>query len=71
MRTQQPAASSTSPSKPFRNLSGSLCALFSDADSGSGMKAELASRPGVSEGALPSRLSSATQEAVSTYKPYW
>uniref|UniRef100_A0A4X1TPZ4 Translation initiation factor eIF2B subunit delta n=1 Tax=Sus scrofa TaxID=9823 RepID=A0A4X1TPZ4_PIG len=46
MRTQQPAASSTSPSKPFRNLSGSLCALFSDADSGSGMKAELASRPG-------------------------
>ncbi|ELK14071.1 hypothetical protein PAL_GLEAN10020264 [Pteropus alecto] len=35
-------------------------------DSGSGMKAELSPRPGVSECALPRRLSSAMQEAMST-----
>ncbi|ELV13736.1 Translation initiation factor eIF-2B subunit delta [Tupaia chinensis] len=47
MPTQQPAAPSTGPLKPSRSLSGSLCALFSDAASGSGMKAELAPRPAV------------------------
>lgn len=46
MPTQQPTALSTSAPKPSRSLSGSLCALFSDADSGSGMKAELSPRPG-------------------------
>ncbi|XP_021530122.1 translation initiation factor eIF2B subunit delta isoform X1 [Aotus nancymaae] len=46
MPTQQPAAPSTSALKPSRSLSGSLCALFSDADSGSGMKAELPPGPG-------------------------
>ncbi|XP_068420694.1 translation initiation factor eIF2B subunit delta isoform X2 [Eschrichtius robustus] len=46
MQTQQLAAPSTCPRKPSRSLSGSLCALFSDADSGSGMKAELVPRPG-------------------------
>ncbi|XP_058282330.1 translation initiation factor eIF-2B subunit delta isoform X5 [Hylobates moloch] len=46
MPTQQPAAPSTSAAKPSRSLSGSLCALFSDADSGSGMKAELPPGPG-------------------------
>ncbi|XP_055108172.1 translation initiation factor eIF2B subunit delta isoform X1 [Symphalangus syndactylus] len=46
MPTQQPAAPSTSAPKPSRSLSGSLCALFSDADSGSGMKAELPPGPG-------------------------
>uniref|UniRef100_A0A8C9DEK7 Translation initiation factor eIF2B subunit delta n=1 Tax=Prolemur simus TaxID=1328070 RepID=A0A8C9DEK7_PROSS len=46
MPAQQPAAPSTSLPKLSRSLSGSLCALFSDADSGSGMKAELSSRPG-------------------------
>ncbi|XP_018876807.3 translation initiation factor eIF2B subunit delta isoform X2 [Gorilla gorilla gorilla] len=46
MPTQQPAAPSTSAHKPSRSLSGSLCALFSDADSGSGMKAELPPGPG-------------------------
>uniref|UniRef100_A0A3Q1LPP5 Translation initiation factor eIF2B subunit delta n=1 Tax=Bos taurus TaxID=9913 RepID=A0A3Q1LPP5_BOVIN len=46
MPSQQPAVPSTSPPKPSRSLSSSLCALFSDADSGSGMKAELAPRPG-------------------------
>lgn len=65
MPTRRPAAPRTGPLKSSRSLSGSLCALFSDADSASGMKAELSSRPGVSEGALPSRLSSAAQEAVS------
>uniref|UniRef100_I3MH78 Translation initiation factor eIF2B subunit delta n=1 Tax=Ictidomys tridecemlineatus TaxID=43179 RepID=I3MH78_ICTTR len=34
------------PSKPSRSLSGSLCDLFSNSDSGSGMKAELSPRPG-------------------------
>lgn len=56
MPSQQPAVPSTSPPKPSRSLSSSLCALFSDADSGSGMKAELAPRPGVSEGARTSYL---------------
>ncbi|XP_007088948.2 translation initiation factor eIF-2B subunit delta isoform X2 [Panthera tigris] len=46
MPTQQPAAPSTGPPKPSRTLSGSLCDLFSDADSGSRMKAELSTRPG-------------------------
>uniref|UniRef100_A0A2K5VM60 Translation initiation factor eIF2B subunit delta n=2 Tax=Macaca TaxID=9539 RepID=A0A2K5VM60_MACFA len=46
MLTQQPAAPSASAPKPSRSLSGSLCALFSDADSGSGMKAELRPGPG-------------------------
>ncbi|XP_045700287.1 translation initiation factor eIF-2B subunit delta isoform X2 [Phyllostomus hastatus] len=46
MPTHQPAAPRTSPLQPSRSLSGSLCALFSDADSGSGMKAELSPRPG-------------------------
>ncbi|KAF5913044.1 hypothetical protein HPG69_008995 [Diceros bicornis minor] len=46
MPTQQPAAPTTSLPKPSHSLSGSLCALFSVADSGSGMKAELSSRPG-------------------------
>ncbi|XP_010350622.1 translation initiation factor eIF2B subunit delta isoform X2 [Saimiri boliviensis] len=46
MPTQQPAAPSTRAPKPSRSLSGSLCALFSDADSGSGMKAELPPGPG-------------------------
>ncbi|PNJ58924.1 translation initiation factor eIF2B subunit delta isoform X2 [Pongo pygmaeus] len=46
MPTQQTAAPSTSAPKPSQSLSGSLCALFSDADSGSGMKAELPPRPG-------------------------
>ncbi|KAM9722189.1 translation initiation factor eIF2B subunit delta isoform 3-T3 [Dama dama] len=46
MPSQQPAVPSTSPPKPSRSLSSSLCALFSDADSGSGMKAELAPRSG-------------------------
>ncbi|KAI4547255.1 hypothetical protein MJG53_020578 [Ovis ammon polii x Ovis aries] len=46
MPSQQPAVPSTSPPRPSRSLSSSLCALFSDADSGSGMKAELAPRPG-------------------------
>ncbi|XP_024408348.2 translation initiation factor eIF2B subunit delta isoform X1 [Desmodus rotundus] len=46
MPTHQPAAPCTSPLQPSRSLSGSLCALFSDADSGSGMKAELSPRPG-------------------------
>ncbi|KAM8932318.1 translation initiation factor eIF2B subunit delta isoform 6-T6 [Lycaon pictus] len=46
MQSQQPAAASTSSYKPSRSLSGSLCDLFSDADSGSGMKAELSTRPG-------------------------
>nr|XP_040127438.1 translation initiation factor eIF-2B subunit delta isoform X7 [Ictidomys tridecemlineatus] len=46
MPTQQPAAPSASPSKPSRSLSGSLCDLFSNSDSGSGMKAELSPRPG-------------------------
>lgn len=64
MLTQQPAAPSASAPKPSRSLSGSLCALFSDADSGSGMKAELRPGPGVSVASLPSRLPSATQEAV-------
>lgn len=64
MQTQQPAAASTSSYKPSRSLSGSLCDLFSDADSGSGMKAELSTRPGVSESALGKRLSGSTQEAV-------
>ncbi|KAM6220700.1 translation initiation factor eIF2B subunit delta [Rhynchocyon petersi] len=45
MPSQQPAGSSLS--KSSRSPSCSLCALFSDADSGSGMKAELSSRPGV------------------------
>lgn len=67
MPTHQPAAPCTSPLKPSQSLSGSLCALFSDADSGSGMKAELSPRPGVSEGALPSRLSSATLEAFISF----
>ena len=65
MPTQQSAAPSTGPPKPSRTLSGSLCDLFSDADSGSRMKAELSTRPGVSESALPKPLSSATQQAVS------
>lgn len=46
MPTHQPAAPCTSPLKLSQSLSGSLCALFSDADSGSGMKAELSPRPG-------------------------
>uniref|UniRef100_G1TYD9 Translation initiation factor eIF2B subunit delta n=1 Tax=Oryctolagus cuniculus TaxID=9986 RepID=G1TYD9_RABIT len=46
MPTRQPAAPRTSAPQPCRSLSGSLCALFSDADSGSGMKAELSARPG-------------------------
>ncbi|XP_011805074.1 PREDICTED: translation initiation factor eIF-2B subunit delta isoform X1 [Colobus angolensis palliatus] len=46
MLTQQPATPSASAPKPSRSLSGSLCALFSDADSGSGMKAELRPGPG-------------------------
>ncbi|XP_037002549.2 translation initiation factor eIF-2B subunit delta isoform X4 [Artibeus jamaicensis] len=46
MPTHQPAAPCTSPLQPSQSLSGSLCALFSDADSGSGMKAELSPRPG-------------------------
>lgn len=46
MPTQRPAAPRPRPPKPSRSLSGSLCALFSDADSGSGMKAELTPRPG-------------------------
>ncbi|XP_017802881.2 translation initiation factor eIF-2B subunit delta isoform X1 [Papio anubis] len=46
MLTQQPAAPSASAPKPSRSLSGSLCALCSDADSGSGMKAELRPGPG-------------------------
>lgn len=53
MPTQRPAAPSKSAPKPSRSLSGSLCALFTDADSGSGMKAELSPRPGVSDGAPP------------------
>lgn len=60
MPTQQPAAPSASTPKPSRSLSGSLCDLFSNSDSGSGMKAELSPRPGVSEGAC--RLSNATQD---------
>uniref|UniRef100_A0A8C5KPR0 Translation initiation factor eIF2B subunit delta n=1 Tax=Jaculus jaculus TaxID=51337 RepID=A0A8C5KPR0_JACJA len=47
MPTQQPAVRRTSLPKPSKSLSGSLCALFSDAESGSGMKAELSPRPGV------------------------
>lgn len=50
MPTHRPAAPRTSPLKRSRSLSGSLCALFSDADSASGMKAELSPRPGVSGG---------------------
>lgn len=65
MPTHQPAAPCTSPLKLSQSLSGSLCALFSDADSGSGMKAELSPRPGVSEGALPSRLSSRLEAFIS------
>ncbi|XP_015844479.1 translation initiation factor eIF2B subunit delta isoform X1 [Peromyscus maniculatus bairdii] len=45
MPTQQPAARTTLP-KLSRSLSGSLCALFSDAESRSEMKAELSPRPG-------------------------
>ncbi|XP_042552746.1 translation initiation factor eIF-2B subunit delta isoform X1 [Dipodomys spectabilis] len=46
MPAQQPAARRTSAPRSSRSLSGSLCALFSDTDSGSGMKAELSPRPG-------------------------
>lgn len=45
MPTQQPTAPTSLP-KPFRSLSGSLCALFSDAESRSDMKTELSPRPG-------------------------
>ncbi|XP_040848908.1 translation initiation factor eIF-2B subunit delta isoform X3 [Ochotona curzoniae] len=46
MPSRQPAASGPSAARPSRSLSGSLCALFSDTDSGSGMKTELSARPG-------------------------
>nr|XP_048292488.1 translation initiation factor eIF-2B subunit delta isoform X1 [Myodes glareolus] len=45
MPTQQPTAPTSLP-KPSRSLSGSLCALFSDAESRSEMKTELSPRPG-------------------------
>ncbi|XP_031212717.1 translation initiation factor eIF-2B subunit delta isoform X1 [Mastomys coucha] len=45
MPTQQPAAPTSLP-KSSRSLSGSLCALFSDAESRSEMKTELSPRPG-------------------------
>ncbi|XP_038174465.1 translation initiation factor eIF-2B subunit delta isoform X2 [Arvicola amphibius] len=45
MPTQQPTAPTSLP-KLSRSLSGSLCALFSDAESRSEMKTELSPRPG-------------------------
>lgn len=50
MPTHRPAAPRARPLTPSRSLSGSLCALFSDADAGSGVTAEPSPRPAVSEG---------------------
>ncbi|XP_036352711.2 translation initiation factor eIF-2B subunit delta isoform X2 [Ochotona princeps] len=46
MPSRQPPAPGAGAARPSRSLSGSLCALFSDTDSGSGMKTELSARPG-------------------------